>query len=186
LAVAIGFAAVVHEARCVALEHGIHDVVVIDPKHVCALAFLERKVVPDVANLRCVVAALSLPITRATHRKGILGNERNSASASCGPRTALMRDSGREQTTGRTSSPTYSITMSCWLISRVQKRPKLWMGLRCTTVRGSARNLSYILRATARSRGVRGLGRRRAWRGACCLCHARAHKIRHCLRTSTF
>jgi hypothetical protein len=30
-------------------------------------------------------------------------------------------------------------------MSLVQKRPRLWMGLRCTTVRGSARNRSYIL-----------------------------------------
>lgn len=41
----------IHEARCIALEHRIHDVIVIDPKHVGALALLQSKVIPDVSNL---------------------------------------------------------------------------------------------------------------------------------------
>jgi hypothetical protein len=51
LTVAIRLAAVIHEARSIALEHGVDDVVIIDSEHIRALALLQRKVVPDVANL---------------------------------------------------------------------------------------------------------------------------------------
>jgi hypothetical protein len=41
----------IHEARSIALEHGINDVVFIDPEHVGTFALLQGKVVPDISDL---------------------------------------------------------------------------------------------------------------------------------------
>jgi len=42
LAVAVGLATVIHKARRIALEHGVHNIIIIDTEHIRALSLNQR------------------------------------------------------------------------------------------------------------------------------------------------